>query len=230
MTSRRDDSQGDLFHPDNEVDEVFARANPNPERQGCPSDEVLEELALRRRPIDDPGYEHLGQCSPCYRTFRQFQRERGTTPNRRESSYGRWVAVAAVLGLALTSAWFFASRRDGSAVIVDGAEVRTEMDLRKYAVSRSDDGAETQGPLTAQRAKLDLTILLPVGSEEGSYELQVMDADLRSRGSVMGEARIENFVATLHTRIDTGSLAPGPYKLAIRRKGEDWRLFPVRLE
>jgi len=229
MTSRRDDAEGDLFHPDNEMDEVFARANPNPERRDCPSDEVLQELATRQRPISDPAYEHLAQCSPCYRTFRQFQREQGSTPVRREPRYRRWLAAAAVLLLALAGVWFVVSERDGG-VLVDGREVRAEMDLRKYSVDRSGERAPAQQPLTVQRARLEVTILLPVGSEAGNYELQVMDSELRSQRSTLGEAQIENFVTTLRTRIDLRKLPSGHYKLALRRRGEDWRFFPLDVE
>lgn len=228
MTSRRDDL-GDLFHPDNAMDEVFARANPNPERKDCPSDEVLRELANKQRPITDRAYEHLAQCSPCYRTFRQFQQERRSSANRPQAGYRRWLAAAAALVLAAASVWFLIWGR-GSGMVGNSGEVRAQMDLRKYAVERSDTEGPTEQPLSAQRARLDLTLLLPVGSEAGSYELQVMDSELHSQRSAIGEAQVANYVTTLHTRVDLRSLAPGDYKLALRRKGEDWRLFPLRLE
>ncbi len=103
------------------------------------------------------------------------------------------------------------------------------MDLRRYAVERNDE-APNQQPLSTRRAKLDVTILLPVGSEAGTYELQVMDAELRSKASALGEAQIENHVTTLRTKMDLRALAPGVYRLALRRRGEDWRFFPLRLE
>src|SRR5689334_15978712 len=56
-----------------EIDEVFSNANPNPERIGCPPHSELERLARKRGAIDDPVYEHLGSCSPCYREWRMMQ-------------------------------------------------------------------------------------------------------------------------------------------------------------
>lgn len=53
-----------------DIDEVLSRANPNPERIGCPSRETLIELARRTRLLGDPAYEHLLKCSPCYREFK----------------------------------------------------------------------------------------------------------------------------------------------------------------
>jgi len=64
--SPSDDDDGKF---ENEIDEVLSRANPNPERIGCPSRETLIGLARREQPINDPAYEHLLKCSPCYRQF-----------------------------------------------------------------------------------------------------------------------------------------------------------------
>ncbi len=61
------------FIPEDEIDLLFGRANPNPARAGCPPYEVTIALARRERPIGDPVYEHLGCCSDCYREFRQIQ-------------------------------------------------------------------------------------------------------------------------------------------------------------
>ena len=73
----------ELLHASNAADRttdlldlVFERANPNPERQDCPTPVVLRQLAIRGLPIDHAGYRHLSQCSPCYRQFRAFQRQR----------------------------------------------------------------------------------------------------------------------------------------------------------
>ncbi len=54
-------------------DEVLRAANPNPTRQGCPSHDVLVALSRRERPIEDPAYEHLLDCSQCYAEVRDLQ-------------------------------------------------------------------------------------------------------------------------------------------------------------
>lgn len=58
-----------------ELDEVLSRANPNPDRIGCPPQETLLALARRESTIGDPAYEHLLQCSPCYCEFRALQQK-----------------------------------------------------------------------------------------------------------------------------------------------------------
>lgn len=89
MTSERpdDDDSLDEFSPRDEIDAVFGYGHPNPERVGCPSSEVLALLARRKLPVEHAGYEHLSQCSPCYRRVSTLNRLR-----RR-----KWATVLTVL-------------------------------------------------------------------------------------------------------------------------------------
>ena len=57
----------------NDLDAVFAIANPNPRRHGCPTQETVKMLAAGAFPIGHPGYRHLAECSPCFRKFLAFQ-------------------------------------------------------------------------------------------------------------------------------------------------------------
>lgn len=67
------DNHGKGRKPDDEIDVVLANANPNPHRVGCLSRDALLSLAARRQPMNAPGYEHLLECSECYRGFRALQ-------------------------------------------------------------------------------------------------------------------------------------------------------------
>lgn len=60
-----------------ELDDVLRGAHPNPTREGCPPHHVLVALSRRERPIDDPAWEHLLDCSPCYAEVRDLQRGSG---------------------------------------------------------------------------------------------------------------------------------------------------------
>ena len=68
--SRSGNDSGDY----DDIDRVLANANPNPQRVGCLARELLVSLAARRQPLNAPGYEHLLECSECYREFRALQR------------------------------------------------------------------------------------------------------------------------------------------------------------
>src|SRR5437762_11045020 len=92
------------FKPEDEIDELFARANLNPNRVGCPPRDVLIALARKQRPITDPAYEHLAKCSACYREFRSLQQ----TANQQWASTRFWIAAAAILILAAAGTIGFA--------------------------------------------------------------------------------------------------------------------------
>jgi hypothetical protein len=64
----------DGFRPESVIDIVFAHGAPNPDKIGCCCEAELIEFANRRRPVDDPGFRHIMNCSPCYRRFRTLQR------------------------------------------------------------------------------------------------------------------------------------------------------------
>jgi hypothetical protein len=58
-------------------------------------------------------------------------------------------------------------------------------------------------PLEVPRSRVNATILLPVGSSPGSYEVRILDGDLGLRASAKGSAEIRNYVTTLEAPRDS---------------------------
>jgi hypothetical protein len=227
--------QGDpIIASRDEIDEILGRANPNPERIDCPSQDVLAALARRARPIEDPAYEHLAKCSPCYREFRSLQIP--VLSQSRGASGVKWFAAAAILIVAIGAGSLFLLRDRGMSLAQVSPEgpqptdVRTEVDLRRYTVTRSELSQADRVPLTLLRRRLVLTLLLPVGSEPGPYEIRVLDSSLQSSASATGEAAIRNYITSIETVLDLRPLSPGDYQLAVRRQGDAWQMFPARVE
>ena len=221
-----------------DIDEVLSRANPNPERIGCPPRETLIGLARRAQPIGDPAYEHLVKCSPCYREFRALQEEQSVRPpGQTTSSRRRWLAAAAIVVLTagLAGFWFYLAGRTSPVAPATGgssqsADLRTaELDLRKFTATRSQQTAAETAPVALPSALVDVTLLLPTGSEPGSYDIQLLDADLQSKASAHAAGEIRNYVTTIRATLDLRGVQPGTYQLAVRRAGDDWRLFPARV-
>jgi hypothetical protein len=79
------------------------------------------------------------------------------------------------------------------------------------------------------RAKLDATLLLPVGANEGVYELRLLDRDLTPRVTASGTAAIVNFVTTPRATLDLQALEPSAYQLGIRRAGSQWQIVPAQV-
>jgi hypothetical protein len=221
------------FQIENEMDLLLGRAHPNPTREGCPPRDLLVSLSRHESPIGDPAYEHLSKCSPCYQEFRALQQ--GDAAAQKAAARRKrivYAAAAAVLVLAIGGSWFAVRRGGGTAETAQPASLAAEakLDLRPFAVTRGDERARDAAALTLSRARLKATILLPVGAEPGDYEVQLLDANLQSRATSKGTAAIVDYVTTLETSLDTSALPPGAYQLAVRRQGEDWRLFPARLQ
>lgn len=219
------------FQIENEMDLLLGRAHPNPAREGCPPREMLVSLARRELPIGDPAYDHLSKCSPCYQEFRAFQQAdaaAGAAAARR-----KWLgyAAAAVLLLAIAGTWF-ALGRDGRQISApttnETAPQVASLDLRPLAVTRSEEQKEAK-PLEVPRGRVNATILLPVGSSPGDYEVRILDRDLRVRASATGSAEIRNYITTLEAAIDTSALEAGDYQLTLRREGGEWQMFPLRI-
>ena len=152
MSSQRQDEPPRLKRPD-EIDEVFGRGNPNPDRIGCPPHDVLVALARRERPIGDPAYDHLSECSPCYLEVRALK-EAADLQRRRVLT---WAAAAAGLVLATGSAgWLLLNRGTSGEPIA--TEVRTagspavRSHARRNAAGRSTSSRSAAGSRAADPA------------------------------------------------------------------------------
>lgn len=211
-----------------ELDDVLRGAHPNPTREGCPPREMLVALSRRERPIDDPAWEHLLECSPCYAEVRDMQRAHVIAS--RVAARRRWwmaAAAAAVLVVAAGVWWIVAGRGIPPTVPASAAPLQVTLDLRPYAATRSTDTPDAPPPLELPRGIMELTLLLPVGSEPGSYDVQVLDSERRSVASAQGEATIREFVTTLLVKVDLADVAPADCELAVRRDGDGWHMFPA---
>ena len=221
------------FQIENEMDLLLGRAHPNPAREGCPPRDLLVSLSRRELPIGDPAYEHFSKCSPCYQELRALQQADAAalkaTVRRNRMAY----AAAAVLVLAIAGSWF-ALRRAGDADRIAQPTTQTapqsaRLDLRPLAVTRSEEQKVGAAPLVVPRSRVNATILLPVGSSPGEYDVRILDADLRARATAKGSAEIRNYITTLEAVIDVSALETGDYQLTLRRDGSEWQMFPLRV-
>jgi hypothetical protein len=105
------------------------------------------------------------------------------------------------------------------------------LDLSQRGIARSDEprvsGAAPDIALPC--ARLLLSVHLPIGSEDGSYDVAVINAAGTHVLASGGEARLKNYVEILEVGLDLSGLSPGSYKLGVRRAGSSWRLYPIVL-
>jgi len=208
------------FRHEDEIDDLFSGAYPNPERIGCPKKEVLHAAAGMKLPMEHNVYEHLSQCSECYREFCAYQQS---------ASHSLWVraAIAAAVVFAVVAiGGGYAGRTVGLGLSGGGTQAIV-LDYRNESVTRSEAGEPARPTRMLPRKKLEMTILPPIGSESGPYELRLF----RSGGQVMlvqpATGETANFAVRVKATLDLRSFSRGKYSLEIRRTGEDWDAHPV---
>jgi hypothetical protein len=201
-------------------------AFPNPARTGCPDRARLRAMA-RRDPslkVDDLPITHVVRCSPCFHEYMHYRHmllfARGL----------RITGASLVAGILFFTGWLIVSIHAGRTFDIgrwNGETQSVLLDYRNESVTRSEAGEPVRPTRTLPRKKLDIVILLPVGSEPGSYELRLVGTDRQVLldKSLMGE--MENFALRVRANLDFRSLSQGSYLLEIRRVGEGWDSHPV---
>jgi hypothetical protein len=204
---------------------------PNPERLGCPGSAALKSIAGRnlKFPEAEDIVDHIATCSPCFLEYHAIRRK-----SRRRLIGG--AALCCLLGLLLTGLiWHFATpgrtRNETVAQQVPIA-LRAVLDFRNRTAERSERKQAPNEPLAPHlsRAKLDLSIELPVGMEDGLYSVLVRNQAGESVVSTTGTAAWDGAAETLAVAVDLRNLPRGDYVLAIRIGTSAWREYAVVLD
>jgi hypothetical protein len=178
-------------------------------------------MAQHKIPLSqaDPWLHHLASCSPCFQDFQRF-RVAATARNRRVF---RAALAAAVLFIIIGGLLWLRSRP-----VVPIATVT--LDLRDRSVARGENPSEARRvPLELSRQAKHLILDLPIGSQEGSYQLALLRGTAEPIRSTTGVAQLENHTVILKTEIDLADVSPGLYFLAIRQPGLEWNRYLIRV-
>lgn len=95
------------------IEELLLRAYPNPERKGCPGPDTVRALANKTIPHDDPLWQHIWKCSPCFAEFKELRDTRRLNERavrRKRTLY--WARAAGIILLCVGAALalFFLNR------------------------------------------------------------------------------------------------------------------------
>jgi hypothetical protein len=179
----------------------------------------LEGIASHKTPLSDAEkwLDHLGSCTPCFQDFKAVKRKLGA---RRGFRFGGGLAILlAALGLWLLLRPQHTTVRNETAVL----------DLRNYSSERGEPTPSNQPQLDISRATKHLTLYLPVGSKEGSYDLALLSGTGDEVLHTTGTARLEDHVVVLRADVDLARVGSASYFLGIRQPGLEWTRFPVRV-
>ena len=200
----------------------LSREFPNPQRVGCPDSAVLRGIAFRKLRLAEvePWLGHLGSCSPCFHEFTEL-RKRAASQRRRAQV---WLVAAAVL-IVTVAAWLWVRTQRP----VQQPETAI-LDLRERSVSRGQDPTQTDQPhLEIRRSAKHLIVELPIGSQEGTYEIALLDESGSAIQSASGTAQLQDHIVTLRAEVDVSAVRPGLYLLALRQPDLKWTRYPVRV-
>ncbi len=215
----------------------LSEAFPNPARIGCPSDPQLESMAVQPQQADAAVGEHLTFCSPCFNRYldllvevrhehlgqkRPLWKEilawPATTPMR--------IGGVTVAGLLLSLlAYFVAIQREGprnpTAPLpgIQGVPVALSpyaLDLSELSPTRGSRVPKTDshGRIRVPKSLLDLTLTLPLGSEEQLYRITLSTGG-QIFWSQSAQAHLHNGQILIRTEVDFTKVPPGTYNLEV---------------
>jgi hypothetical protein len=200
----------------------LSREFPNPQRVGCPGPALLRSVALHKLPLSeaDPWLDHLGSCSPCFQEFTEIRKQ--TASQRKRTRM--WLAAAAMVLLAVGGVLWVRSRPSGQTAVVAVLDLRGRTALR--GGSTADAG---QLPLQVPRSVRSLNLELPIGSNEGAYEVALFNSTGAELLGTSATAKLEDHVVVLRVDVDLAGFAQGSYSLGVRQSGLAWTRFPIGL-
>ena len=121
------------------IDKIRRTAFPNPERLGCPEPGIFDLLRRREIGFDDPVWEHIDHCSPCYGQF-AWIRETLFKQDRNQDLHKAALAGLVVIILVGLSASFYIWKKgfknEGPSLMASKHEA---------AVINFEDGSELRG-------------------------------------------------------------------------------------
>jgi hypothetical protein len=219
---------------------VFRTGFPNPERSGCPSQRTLQVLIRQKHGAEaEKVFEHLTSCSPCFSDYEKLlHRER---LSRNLKVLALCASILITIGVAL---WLYGRLgregvRKSEPTIVQqpppakpAAPIQYQaavVDLRYQSPVRGEQQPRSGDAVVATlpARPLDLSIYLPVGSEDGRYDLQIASGTEAPVVTLTGAAAFENRRVVMRLRTDLTGLAPGRYLLAIRKPDFRWSYYPI---
>ncbi len=145
-----------------------------------------------------------------------------------------WIASSAAAAVVVTGVALWGTgtlRRILPSSSGNSTPILAQIDLQNRAMTRGAPPASPKmEPIRIPSGPLKLSILLPVGSEPGMYQLEVLKDVDKPLITASGQANIINGTTTLNVSVNTSSLGPGTYLLGIRQPPLDWAFNPIRVE
>jgi hypothetical protein len=221
----------------------LSEAFPNPERMGCPPDSTLRRLANRPTHSNESLSDHLTCCSPCFNSYMaHLAYARAELVQSKKIRRATWMrhslVTASVLAILMIALYVFFNRGHIEPTVAPRtpepagkAATSAQMpaiamyfpvlvDLSNSSPVRGLDRGDATPSLQVipPSPLINLTLLLPLGSEETRYSISLSSSrDVVWSGSAL--AHLENGQMLLHMHADFSDISVGNYDLAVVSNG-----------
>lgn len=180
--------------------------------------------------------DHLTSCSPCYRDFSQFQ-----TAYRSRRTRTLVAIAATILMVVCFTGWALFLRQKAPLVrrpneppvprqeepLVTQTAV---LDLRDRSPERGAKPGTALPPLEMARNVSRLEIYLPIGSDEGLYDVRITTTQGEPLLLATGRAKVEQGLTSMGVDVRPSTIRSGRYILKIRKRGSEWSSFPLAVQ
>ena len=104
------------------------------------------------------------------------------------------------------------------------------LDLMNQSPVRGDQPPTPAADVASLPARrLALSVYLPIGSEEGEYEMQILRNADPPLVTQKGTASLHDQNVIVQIRTDLTGISPGRYLLRLRRANFGWRYYPLSI-
>lgn len=152
------------------IDKFFLKANPNPDRVGCPGPEILKAIAENTLAVEDPARLHLAYCSPCFGEFQQLKNARRASQRFRSKA----IAAAAACFLVAVIGFLRITRKSPAPVATISSSLVRTIDLYNVGTFRGVEPSRIAGSVLLPAALVKVRLILPRFSQSGLYTIGVV--------------------------------------------------------
>jgi len=213
------------------IKEFFLSANANPEREGCPGEDVLRAIALKQVPSPFPARLHLAECSHCFSEFLALKASLEKNRHRRLTNLGILTAAAAIVVLLALAGYraTLSGRHTPSQLIATTVTPLTGV-LNFHNVAQFRGTTQPTNPKSSEQilssSVHDLLIILAEHTAVGPYEVELRNSDGDTISQSQGTAALDaDKLNRLKTTMNFAGIKPGEYTLAWRPRGEVFWTF-----
>lgn len=212
------------------LEEFLLTGNPNPNRVGCPAQEVLQAVASRDLNVSKEVFAHLAKCSECSVDVKAYRLRFLRRRTRNSLFLASGLLAACLAGIVVIPRGSLFHFRFASTRTTEGKRQDVPIDLWDQDIQRGPDQAlkTIHVPPTSVR----LIITLPRFSHPGMYRVSLCrernDASAFIRTKTVSSSSGPREIVTV--MLELAGVEKGSYWLSTRHEDDDASdYFPVNV-